>query len=221
MKLVFYGGGDNQDNKILDQTLISISPSKKPKIAFIPSCSHFVDHEFVDFIKKYKRFNISKFLYFPVDVPFDSVMLRAVMNCDIIHLAGGNTFYFLKHLRKNGLIEMLRKFVARGGILTGLSAGAILMTPSIHTASLPDFDRDENHDNVKKLNSLGLVNFEFFPHYINSARYDRELLRYSMDLPYPLYASPDGSGIVLHGRIITFVGKNFCFYKGKKMSIKS
>jgi dipeptidase E len=220
MKLVFYGGGDDLDNRSLDKELLSLSESKKPQITYIPSCSYENDLDFIDFVKQYKKFNVKRFLYFPIDMPSDKVMLKEALRSDIIHLSGGNTYYFLKHLRTSGLIKELKKFVQRGGILTGLSAGAIIMTPNIQTAGMPDFDKDENDENMKNFASMNLVPFEFFPHYRNSKRYDNELIKYSKKIKNPLYACPDGSGIIVTEDAMSFVGKAYCFYKGKKIAIK-
>src|SRR5690606_32920603 len=103
------------------------------------------------------------------------VLKQEVFKSDIIHLSGGNTFYFIKHLRQAKLLKDFKEFLNNGGVLTGLSAGAIIMTRSIQTAAFPSFDRDENEDNVRNFKGMGLVNFEFFPHYKNSLRYDREI----------------------------------------------
>ena len=63
--------------------------------------------------------------------------LSELLKSDLIFLGGGNTFYFLKHLKSTGLIDELKTFAANGGVLCGLSAGAIIMTPHVHTASFP------------------------------------------------------------------------------------
>lgn len=221
MKLVLYSGGHDWENARLDDELIKLCNKKKPQITFIPSCSYLCESDFRDFINQYKKYNISKFLYFPVDNSAVSQILKEeVFKSDIIHLSGGNTFYFLKHLRKSKLLGPLMDFVKRGGILTGLSAGAIIMTRTIETASMPDFDRDDNDDNLTNLKSMGLVKFDFFPHYKNSKRYDLELLKFSKNRISPLYACPDGAGIIIDGNVTTFVGKVYCFYQGKKFLLR-
>ncbi len=220
MRLVFYGGGDDLDNKTLDSALIKLAKNKKPQITYIPSCSYDHDVDFIDFIEQYKYFGVSKFIYFPIDIPYDKVLFKEAFKSDIIHLSGGNTYYFLKYLRQNSLMVRLREFVRKGGILTGLSAGAIIMTPNIATAGFPSFDKDENEENLKNLASLGLVSFEFFPHYRNSHRYDKEIIGHSKKTSNPIYACPDGSGIIVTESTLSFIGKAFCFYKGKKIAIK-
>lgn len=219
MKLVFYGGGDSKDNRQVDKNLIRMVKNDSPLFSFIPSCSIDADLEFIDFVNQYKKFKVKRFLTYPLDTTTDDVMLRQVFKSDVIHLGGGNTYYFLKTLRKRKLLGELKKFVENGGILTGLSAGAILMTPQIDTASFPEFDKDDNDCNIKNFKSLNLVDFEFFPHYRNSKRYDVELIRHSKKTKNPVYACYDGSGIIMNHGKMEFIGKVFMFHNGKKVKI--
>lgn len=219
MKLALYSGGHDFENRNMDKNLREVAGKKNPRVAFIPSSSYLSHLDFKEFVGQYKKQGIKRFLHFPVDGPFSETLKREALNSDVIHLGGGNTFYFLKHLRKAGMIKELREFAKRGGFLTGLSAGAIIMTRSIQTAGFPEFDRDENEDNIKNLKGLGLVNFEFFPHYRNSLRYDKEILKHSMKTHNPVYACPDGSGIVISNAEKRFVGKCFCFFRGRKFQI--
>jgi dipeptidase E len=122
-------------------------------------------------------------------------------------------------LRKAKLLKDLRTFVKQGGVLTGLSAGAILMTENIDMAGYPDFDRDENTVNLSNLSSLNLVDFAFFPHFKNSARYDVVFKRYSKLKQKIVYACPDGAGIVLNDDELRFIGKCYAFSDGHKFSL--
>lgn len=221
MKLVLYSGGDESENEHLDWAsleLTNLHPSKV-KIAYIPSCSFDSHGEFRNFAKQFSSFGVHRIFYFPIDVPFDNVLLREVLNCDIIHLSGGNTFYFLRQLRRQKIIGELKGFVRNGGVLTGLSAGAILMTPTIRTAGFPEFDRDENDENLKNLKAMNLCRFEFFPHYKKSRRYHECLLKESRYSEHPIYACPDGNGIVVNDTEIYFLGRSFAFFRGKSFTI--
>ncbi len=219
MKLVFYGGGDDQDNKKLDKEFFKIINTSNPLFTFIPASSYDSDLEFVEFVKQYKRFGITDFLHFPVDREFDSTLYETLFHSKVIHLHGGNTYYFLNTLKRSGIYNFLQEFVSQGGILTGLSAGAIIMSPCINTAGFPSFDKDENEDKIRNLKGLDLVRFEFFPHYRNSQRYDREILSYSKKTNNPIYACPDGNGIIVESDTIKFVDKCYMFKKGKKYLI--
>lgn len=221
MKLVFYSGGTEEENYLLDKECLSLLENHNPTMCFIPSSSYDGEHEFHAFINQYQKFGITRFLYFPVDVPQDNVLLNEVFNSDLIHLGGGNTYYFLKCLRRMGLMNFFKEYLLEGGILTGLSAGGILMTPNINTAGYPSFDRDENEDDVTNFKAMNLVKFEFFPHYKNSVRYDKELRKQSRLTKNPIYALPDGGGIVKSPGKMTFIGKAWCFNNGTKTLVNA
>jgi dipeptidase E len=219
MKLFLYAGGDAKENRAMDLRLMSMCGISSPRMAYVPYSYYESEVHFRDFVAQYRPYGVERFLQFPVDVPVGQALKHEAFSCEVIHLSGGNTFYFLNSLRKSGLIGEFKRFVSRGGILTGLSAGAILMTPDIHTASFPKFDRDDNDEGIKNLKALGLVNFHFFPHYRNSRRYDDELRRFSRRAKGPLYACPDGTGIVVTDNEVAFVGKIFAFVRGHKFDV--
>ncbi len=216
MRLIFYSGGEVKQNKNLDDVLISKIANPTPQMTYIPYAHYESEIHFKEFVEQYQIYGIEKFIYFPVDVPYDQILLREVLKSDIIHLSGGNTFYFLASLKKHKLMPLLKTFVKRGGILSGLSAGAIIMTPSIDTAAYPEFDCDENYEGLKNFSSFNLVNFHFYPHYKNSKRYDKALKHFSKKIDAPLYACPDGAGIFLDDQQLRFIGQTACFYQGKK-----
>ena len=219
MKLVLYSGGDEKENRQLDKAFIDLLGKKNPVVTFIPSSSYLSEEEFRLYVRHYSKFKISRFIHFPVDVPFDKIMFQEVMRSDAIHLGGGNTFYFLNSLRKAKLLPQLRTFVEKGGVLTGLSAGAIMMTENIEMAGYPSFDRDDNIVGLKNLSSLGLLDFAFFPHFKNSPRYDVAFKKYSKAKNKVIYACPDGAGIVVNDGELRFIGKTFAYSEGHKFPI--
>ncbi|HXH76403.1 MAG TPA: Type 1 glutamine amidotransferase-like domain-containing protein [Bacteriovoracaceae bacterium] len=219
MKLVFFSGGDDQANLSLDKSFIELIGKKNPVVTFIPSSSYLSEQEFRTFVRHYCKYKITRFIHFPVDVPFDRILFQEVMRSDAIHMAGGNTFYFLNSLRKAKLFPQLRTFVEQGGVLTGLSAGAILMTENIEMAAYPEFDRDENVVNLTNLSALNLVDFLFFPHFKNSSRYDAAFKKYTKSNSKIIYACPDGAGIVVNNGELRFVGRCFAYSAGHKFTI--
>ncbi|MFA6236163.1 MAG: Type 1 glutamine amidotransferase-like domain-containing protein [Bacteriovorax sp.] len=221
MKLVLYSGGDEDENRFLNLRALELTHVKSPKLTLIPSSSYDAEDDFKFFVKEFSEFGVQRFMLFCVDTPYTKTLLQEALKSDLIFLGGGNTFYFLKHLKKSGMFAHFDKFLKRGGVLCGLSAGAIVLTPHVHTASFPHFDRDENPWDMKNLSAMRLVNFEFFPHYKNSKRYDSELLHHSKKSKLPLYACPDGGGIVIEGEQISFCGKSHQFYQGKKLTVSN
>jgi dipeptidase E len=200
---------------------LALTNTETPKLTLIPSSSYDAEDDFRFFVQEFSKLGVQRFMLFCVDTPYTKTLLKEVLKSDLIFLGGGNTFYFLKYLKKAGMFAHFKKFLKRGGVLCGLSAGGIVLTPHVHTASFPHIDRDENPWDMKNLSAMRLVNFEFFPHYKNSKRYDAELLHHSKKSQIPLYACADGGGIIIEGDQISFYGKSHQFYQGKKLTVSN
>jgi dipeptidase E len=142
-----------------------------------------------------------------VDERLDATTVKRAFESDVIYLAGGNTFYFLLHLRQSGLISKLKQFAKSGGVLAGLSAGALIMTPSIGLAGYPAWEADENDVGLRDLRALGLVGFEFFPHFERTPRMIRALARYSRAHSNSILTAEDGGGIVVNEKRTTLLGR--------------
>lgn len=238
--MVLYSGGQEKRNSSIHESLLELAlrrPSRKqrsPKqhgdirMSYIPFIEEGAKPYFQRFVRRYQRFGATHFECVPADRPelltegqARRRAERTLLESDIIYLSGGNTFTFLHHLRRSGLLKVLDRFARRGGVLAGLSAGGILMTPNIGLAGYPDFDRDENEVGLSKRSekSLGLVNFEFFPHYRQSARYRDALQDYSARTGVPVYACRDGSGIVIQGDRFTAHGEVWLFDRGQTLKV--
>ena len=220
MPLIMYSGGVHGENARLDDELMRLI-GRSGCITFIPSDSDRSPPYFAQLKRDKARHGIKRWQYFPVDRPFTHAALREAMRSEAIHLSGGNTYYFLKHLRRSGMIPELRSYVRGGGVLCGMSAGSILMTPSILMAGLVSGERDENIVALKNLKALNLVNFEVYPHYKASPISVRTLKRHTRRSPTPVYAFPDGSGIIVQENILSFVGTVSCFRQGSLFTVVS
>jgi dipeptidase E len=221
MNLVLYSGGGSRENRRLIQENQRLLEGKKdPLVAFIPSDSEDAESDFLQFQRKFRTTKIRRFLLVPIDQKLTKKKIQALFSADAIYLGGGNTFYFLKTLREKKLLAKLRSFSKKGGVLMGLSAGSILMTPSITTAVVPSMDSDENGVNLKNWQGLNLVPFEFSPHYYFSKAGDQELLDYSKKCDHPIYACKDGEGIVVKNGRLHFIGAVRAFHRGAKMRVQ-
>ncbi|MBU1117915.1 Type 1 glutamine amidotransferase-like domain-containing protein [Patescibacteria group bacterium] len=88
---------------------------------------------------------------------------QKILSADVLMITGGNTFKLLHQLRQSGLDETILDFWRKDNVvLSGFSAGAIVLSPSIETS------RDINELQLVNLNGLNIVNFEIWPHYNSS-----------------------------------------------------
>jgi dipeptidase E len=204
-KLVLYSDQVIPENTKVDQRLLSLMGKQHPTIGYIPSSS---DPERIWFKQKqlyYEALGLNLSVYFEIDTDYEPEKLNWLLTCDAVHLSGGNTYHFLYWLRARGLVVPLREYVAKGGILIGTSAGAILMTPEIGTASLCG-DASLAGEPMADLSALGLVDFGFLPH-INQVDSAATLLQeYSLKYQRVIYGCQDGDGLVVNGEQIEYLG---------------
>ena len=229
MPIVLYAGGRTRRNHVLHRSLADLARARVPRkpakrrglsFTYVPFCRDDSENFYRRAQERYREFGFTEFHCLKIDAPYTRAELRAALSSDVVYLAGGNTFYFLKHLRRSGFLGELRKFYERGGVVAGLSAGAILLTPTIDLAAYPKFDADRNEVGLKDLRALGLVDFEFFPHYQPTLRYRRALESYSRRRENAVFAVPDGGGIVVDGDTTTCFGAVELYFHGMRIPIR-
>ncbi len=94
---------------------------------------------------------------------------QKLLDANILVISGGNTFALLHNLRTSGLDKTIIEFAQKPNvILSGFSAGAIVLSPTIAICNLPNFD--ENIVGLTDLRGLGIVDFEIFPHYVEASQ---------------------------------------------------
>ncbi|MFD2178882.1 Type 1 glutamine amidotransferase-like domain-containing protein [Veronia pacifica] len=96
-----------------------------------------------------------------VDSNTSQIDIEQALNASLIHLSGGDTFAFLSWLQERSLLDTLNRLARDGKPFVGVSAGAMLMTPSIESAPLCG---DKNEVGIQNLFALDLAPFLFVPH---------------------------------------------------------
>ena len=81
---------------------------------------------------------------------------------DILLVAGGDTFYLMEKLQENGADRAIKKFISRGGIYIGSSAGSIICCPTIESAE--KFDYPNLAPNLENFNGMGVFDEVVIPH---------------------------------------------------------
>ncbi|MFT8357427.1 MAG: Type 1 glutamine amidotransferase-like domain-containing protein [Bifidobacterium aquikefiri] len=86
-----------------------------------------------------------------------------IARSDYIMVTGGNTFYLLQELRKSGADQAIIEHINAGKTYIGVSAGSVILSPSIDFISHMD-----STDAVPSLNGdytgLGVLDFYLLPH---------------------------------------------------------
>jgi len=206
-------------NKEFDRAVYELIGKKKPKIGYISSETDKERKYFKDVKDHYQQYGFSEFLYFDLDKEYRPKIKEALATCDAIHLSGGNTYHFLYHIKRREFSSFLREYARKKGVLIGISAGAIIMAPTIAITTLFKGEpEDRNRLGLKDFSALNLVNFEFFPHFGAQGR-EEKIRAYSQRCPRLIYACKDGTGIIINGKKTTFFGDVKCFRRGRLVGI--
>lgn len=89
---------------------------------------------------------------------------------DAVFVSGGNTYYLLDKVQKSGFDEIAKKFVQKGAVYIGSSAGSALACPTIE--HIGDFD-DKSIVTLTSYAGLHLTDTLLLPHY-GEAKYEHK-----------------------------------------------
>ncbi len=92
----------------------------------------------------------------------ESNPVNAVNEAESVVVGGGNTFHLVHMMHETGLMEAIRRKVARGIPYVGWSAGANVACPTMKTTN------DMPICEPPSFNSLKLVPFQINPHYLDA-----------------------------------------------------
>ena len=204
-KLVLYSDQIPPLADDVDKELIALLGKSSPVIGYIPSNADPPRKYYKERQAYYSRMEMDLQVYFELDKEYQPNLLESLLSCDGIHLSGGNTYYFLYWLRKRKMLEPLRRYVEQGGVLIGVSAGSILMSPDI---SICPLYINEPIEVETDFSSLNLVDFAFAPHYrsIRMSTNMSALQEYSRNHQIVVYACQDSGGIVVREEDVTCIG---------------
>lgn len=215
MRLFLFSDHVIPANRPLDEMMLSAVGTRAPRVVWIPAGSRpeRTAQYFADRKKCYQDIGVSSVSMFSVSEDFACDRMQELIDCDILHLSGGDPYVFLRNLRATGVHETIKERAKRGGIIVGDSAGAMLMSPDIEIAK---FDGRPVPADLGSLAALNLVGFEFHAHFGTYGASEQALCTYSRERGTTVYAAPDGAGLaILDGRIHRHGGVS-CFENGIK-----
>ncbi len=86
-----------------------------------------------------------------------------VGNYDTVYVCGGNTFYLMHEMRRTGFSKKIIEFVSSGKVYVGVSAGSVVMGPTIlHVRNF-----DKNDIGLKDMAGFNMTDKIILPHYKN------------------------------------------------------
>lgn len=100
----------------------------------------------------------------PVDFyDFENDGFRNISDYDIIYVCGGNTFKLMKFAKEMNFAKEIKSLLKRGGAYIGVSAGSLIVGPSIKIAN--EVHSDPNEVGLIDFTGFNIVDLVIFPHY--------------------------------------------------------
>ncbi|MDO8443427.1 MAG: Type 1 glutamine amidotransferase-like domain-containing protein [Candidatus Azambacteria bacterium] len=102
---------------------------------------------------------------------FENEGLKDLSQYDVIYVCGGNTFKLMKFAREMNFDNEVESLLKRDGIYIGVSAGSLIIGPSIQIAN--EIHPDINEVGLTDFNGFNIIDLIVFPHY--SSEFEEEI----------------------------------------------
>jgi dipeptidase E len=154
MKLILSGGGDSEYFVELDKAFLN-HLSNNPSLLLIPMAGEAGNYK--DALERIvETFSTIDFENIEMCLELETLDWDYLKKFDAIYIDGGNTFRLMDQVRKSHFYELIRKFIHKGGVINGDSAGAIILGSHLETAHFGDAG-DENETELISYQGLNLL----------------------------------------------------------------
>ena len=128
-QIVAFGGGGfsmESGNPLLDDYVLGLTGSDRPRVCFLPTASGDADHYVVRFYRAFAadRCEPSHISLFRREQGPPDIRSHLLAQ-DLIYVGGGSVTSLLGVWRAHGIDQILREAWAHGAVLCGLSAGSL------------------------------------------------------------------------------------------------
>jgi dipeptidase E len=200
--VAFGGGGFSMEagNPLLDDYVLSLTGSERPRMCFLPTASGDADHYVVRFYRHFatrcEASHVSLFRRERGGGAVEGDVAAHLLEQDLIYVGGGNVVSMLGTWRAHGLDGVLRKAWRRGVVLCGPSAGSLCWFAEALTAF---------HGAPRRVRGIGLLPFSNCVHYDGDPARRAEYRRFVGDGMRPGYAADDGAALHFRGEDLAAV----------------
>ncbi|GAC1315700.1 MAG: Type 1 glutamine amidotransferase-like domain-containing protein [Thermoleophilaceae bacterium] len=213
--VAFGGGGFSMEagNPMLDQYVLGLTASERPRVCFLPTASGDADHYIVRFYRAFcavgcETSHVSLFRRDGGAVNIEEHLTTR----DVIYVGGGSVVSLLGAWRAHGLDVMLRRAWEAGVVLCGVSAGSLCWFDAGVTAF---------HGPPQEVRGLGLLPWSNCVHFDKEPEREeayRALLRDGMCAGF---AAEDGTALHFVGEQLERVVSSRPEARAYHMRIKS
>jgi peptidase E len=187
--VAFGGGGFSMEptNPLLDQYVLGLTGSSRPRVCFLPTASGDADHYIVRFYRTFAEHgcDTSHVSLFRRDHGAADIH-EHLMTRDVVYVGGGSVISLLGTWRAHGLDVTLRRAWASGVILCGLSAGSLCWFQEGVTGF---------HGEPVPVQGLGFLPGSNCVHFDQERSREKAYRRLLIAGMAPGYAADDGTGL--------------------------
>ncbi len=217
--IMVLSGVDTSDN-LEALKFISLNYPKFKKVCYIPAEIEDSEGEVRQALKDFTKIvKIKRFELAALENEKSQSVKSKIKKADILFLGGGNTFHLFDQIKKHKLKSCFSSFLKEGKLIVGLSAGGIVLSPSLLMACFPSKDADDCDVNRLDFRGLDLMPFEVCPHYKSSAHMMKDLMIYSSLHRPPLYSLKDGDFISIGEKGVHASSRVQLFFRGEKINL--
>jgi dipeptidase E len=162
-QIVALGGGGfsmERDGSLLDDYVLSLLCSERPRVCFLPTASGDADHYVVRFYRRFsascEASHVSLFRRDQGTGGVEEDLASHLLSQDLIYVGGGNVVSMLGAWRAHGLDDVLRTAWRKGIVLCGPSAGSLCWFDEALSAF---------HGPPRSVRGLGLLPYSNCVHY--------------------------------------------------------
>ena len=193
-QIVSYGGGGfsmESGNPLLDDYVLGLTGTDRPKVCFLPTASGDADHYLVRFYRTFAASGCipSHLSLFRRERGAED-MRAFLLDQDLIYVGGGSVISMLAVWRAHGVDRILRECWESGVVLCGLSAGSLCW----FSEGVTSF-----HGEVRSYRGLGLLPWSNCVHYGDDAGRREAYHEYLVRGMCPGYAAADGAALHFAG----------------------
>jgi len=199
-QIVAFGGGGfsmESGNPLLDDYVLGLCRSPRPRVCFLPSASGDADHYIVRFYRAFpaERCEASHISLFRREQG-PANLREHLLSQDLIYVGGGSVVSLLGVWRAHGLDAILREAWEAGVVLCGLSAGSLCWFAEAVTGF---------HGSPRRLRGLGLLPYSNCVHYERGGERSDAYHRFLREGMVSGYAAEDGAALHFIGERLSHV----------------
>ncbi len=185
--------------KVVDKFIEIMGDPKIKRVAIITTAS---EGKETNVYSKLAKDQLDKMGFGSVDfIDLETQGANSVSDYDVVYVCGGNTFKLLKFARETNFKDVIWGILNRGGVYIGVSAGSLLVGPSVQIAN--EIAPDKNDVEIADFSGLKITDLTIFPHY--DPKYEAEIESFETRNNVKVTRLTNNQAVIARGKEVSLV----------------